>query len=184
MGSSPFKQIMPDSDTFWNGVVSPGVMHEWFVLCAVSSPGQPGLLSFAVGGLLGDVFLHLLPEAWNNHLACKPWIKATLSFVELVSENMTNGYLEICWFCPNLSFLVLSIRPSELCECGPMGHCGCHHFFHFGKTVSWSATTTEAAAEAKTACWHNQEHTNRGPLLSCSKIFIQGSGRNASQLTC
>lgn len=22
------------------------------------------LLSFAVGGLLGDVFLHLLPEAW------------------------------------------------------------------------------------------------------------------------
>uniref|UniRef100_UPI0035901761 zinc transporter ZIP13 n=1 Tax=Myxine glutinosa TaxID=7769 RepID=UPI0035901761 len=32
--------------------------------------GQPGLLSFAVGGLLGDVFLHLLPEAWNNHLAC------------------------------------------------------------------------------------------------------------------
>lgn len=24
------------------------------------------LLSFAVGGLLGDVFLHLLPEAWGN----------------------------------------------------------------------------------------------------------------------
>lgn len=24
------------------------------------------LLSFAVGGLLGDVFLHLLPEAWEN----------------------------------------------------------------------------------------------------------------------
>lgn len=27
------------------------------------------LLSFAVGGLLGDVFLHLLPEAWANHAA-------------------------------------------------------------------------------------------------------------------
>ncbi|KAL0811258.1 hypothetical protein ABMA28_009682 [Loxostege sticticalis] len=27
------------------------------------------LLSFAVGGLLGDVFLHLLPEAWENDLA-------------------------------------------------------------------------------------------------------------------
>ncbi|XP_026745880.1 zinc transporter ZIP13 homolog [Trichoplusia ni] len=26
------------------------------------------LLSFAVGGLLGDVFLHLLPEAWENDL--------------------------------------------------------------------------------------------------------------------
>ena len=24
------------------------------------------LLSFAVGGLLGDVFLHLLPEAWAH----------------------------------------------------------------------------------------------------------------------
>lgn len=27
------------------------------------------LLSFAVGGLLGDVFLHLLPEAWNADLS-------------------------------------------------------------------------------------------------------------------
>ncbi|XP_004922109.1 zinc transporter ZIP13 homolog [Bombyx mandarina] len=27
------------------------------------------LLSFAVGGLLGDVFLHLLPEAWENDMA-------------------------------------------------------------------------------------------------------------------
>ncbi|XP_014208223.1 zinc transporter ZIP13 homolog [Copidosoma floridanum] len=26
------------------------------------------LLSFAVGGLLGDVFLHILPEAWANHI--------------------------------------------------------------------------------------------------------------------
>lgn len=26
------------------------------------------LLSFAVGGLLGDVFLHLLPEAWSNDI--------------------------------------------------------------------------------------------------------------------
>lgn len=24
------------------------------------------LLSFAVGGLLGDIFLHLLPEAWKT----------------------------------------------------------------------------------------------------------------------
>lgn len=28
----------------------------------------PLLLSFAVGGLLGDVFLHLLPEAWSMAL--------------------------------------------------------------------------------------------------------------------
>ncbi|XP_060807090.1 zinc transporter ZIP13 homolog isoform X2 [Amyelois transitella] len=30
------------------------------------------LLSFAVGGLLGDVFLHLLPEAWQYDLANTP----------------------------------------------------------------------------------------------------------------
>ena len=28
------------------------------------------LLSFAVGGLLGDVFLHLLPEAWAHVDKC------------------------------------------------------------------------------------------------------------------
>lgn len=43
------------------------------------------LLSFAVGGLLGDVFLHLLPEAWHNEnwktvgsghpsMACGLWV--------------------------------------------------------------------------------------------------------------
>ena len=34
------------------------------------------LLSFAIGGLLGDVFLHLLPEAWTlcnqSGLLCLP----------------------------------------------------------------------------------------------------------------
>jgi solute carrier family 39 (zinc transporter), member 13 len=30
------------------------------------------LLSFAVGGLLGDVFLHLLPEAWEGEYENKP----------------------------------------------------------------------------------------------------------------
>lgn len=29
------------------------------------------LLSFAVGGLLGDVFLHLLPEAWAHNVVIK-----------------------------------------------------------------------------------------------------------------
>uniref|UniRef100_A0A146L978 Uncharacterized protein CG7816 n=2 Tax=Lygus hesperus TaxID=30085 RepID=A0A146L978_LYGHE len=35
------------------------------------------LLSFAIGGLLGDVFLHLLPEAWNNHLNSLPKVSGT-----------------------------------------------------------------------------------------------------------
>eukprot|EP00063_Salmo_salar_P009840 XP_013984675.1 PREDICTED: zinc transporter ZIP13-like isoform X2 [Salmo salar] len=30
------------------------------------------LLSFAIGGLLGDVFLHLLPEAWAHSHSCSP----------------------------------------------------------------------------------------------------------------
>ncbi|XP_014667550.1 PREDICTED: zinc transporter ZIP13-like [Priapulus caudatus] len=47
------------------------------------------LLSFAVGGLLGDVFLHLLPEAWghvgtdaNGHVTIGLWvITGILSFI-------------------------------------------------------------------------------------------------------
>ena len=34
--------------------------------CLVSADRLKLLLSFAVGGLLGDVFLHLLPEAWAH----------------------------------------------------------------------------------------------------------------------
>ena len=37
------------------------------VMClAVTADHLKLLLSFAVGGLLGDVFLHLLPEAWAH----------------------------------------------------------------------------------------------------------------------
>lgn len=35
-------------------------------LIAAESKFLRVLLSFAVGGLLGDVFLHLLPEAWEG----------------------------------------------------------------------------------------------------------------------
>lgn len=36
-----------------------------FIFTAADSKFLKTLLSFAVGGLLGDVFLHLLPEAWE-----------------------------------------------------------------------------------------------------------------------
>lgn len=43
--------------------------NEFFSLscffAAADSKFLKTLLSFAVGGLLGDVFLHLLPEAWE-----------------------------------------------------------------------------------------------------------------------
>lgn len=54
------------------------------------------LLSFAVGGLLGDVFLHLLPEAWHHmgsdnkhsgHTAIGMWVLAGV-FVFIVVEMM------------------------------------------------------------------------------------------------
>ncbi|XP_031785149.1 zinc transporter ZIP13 isoform X2 [Nasonia vitripennis] len=63
------------------------------------------LLSFAVGGLLGDVFLHLLPEAWENHAAantakgrsvnhasmgCGLWVLAGF-LVFVVAEKMFSG---------------------------------------------------------------------------------------------
>ena len=36
------------------------------IIFAVAGQRLKLLLSFAVGGLLGDVFLHLLPEAWQH----------------------------------------------------------------------------------------------------------------------
>jgi len=41
-------------------------------LCLVAAANErlKLLLSFAVGGLLGDVFLHLLPEAWAHVDKC------------------------------------------------------------------------------------------------------------------
>lgn len=39
-------------------------IFECFVLTTAAANKLKLLLSFAVGGLLGDVFLHLLPEAW------------------------------------------------------------------------------------------------------------------------
>ncbi|KAL1449930.1 hypothetical protein WDU94_002399 [Cyamophila willieti] len=64
-----------------------------------SSTTMKLLLSFAVGGLLGDVFLHLLPEAWNyehSHsgtngpcMTCGLWVLAGL-LVFVVAEKAFN----------------------------------------------------------------------------------------------
>jgi len=53
------------------------------------------LLSFAVGGLLGDVFLHLLPEAWSH--------------IHKVSDDVHKGHMNIgLWIMVGLfSFLVI-----------------------------------------------------------------------------
>lgn len=37
-----------------------------YFLLGISGAQLKLLLNFAVGSLLGDVFLHLLPEAWNH----------------------------------------------------------------------------------------------------------------------
>ncbi|KAF7990879.1 hypothetical protein HCN44_000684 [Aphidius gifuensis] len=60
------------------------------------------LLSFAVGGLLGDVFLHLLPEAWSNKslnttttkghpsIVCGLWVLAGF-LVFIIAEKIFIG---------------------------------------------------------------------------------------------
>ena len=49
--------------------VFPLIVNRWIQLDSgcKDKPAFRTLLSFAVGGLLGDVFLHLLPEAWGSH---------------------------------------------------------------------------------------------------------------------
>lgn len=61
------------------------------------------LLSFAVGGLLGDVFLHLLPEAWSSDFDSKDphahpslrsglWVLAGILIFTIV-EKIFSGYV-------------------------------------------------------------------------------------------
>jgi zinc transporter ZupT len=47
------------------------LIEVFFLFLAADSKFLKTLLSFAVGGLLGDVFLHLLPEAWENDMKDK-----------------------------------------------------------------------------------------------------------------
>eukprot|EP00794_Sanderia_malayensis_P005645 gene5645-6341_t len=79
----------------------------------ISSQRLQVLLSFAVGGLLGDVFLHLLPEAWmylgkgghnhNGHLIVGLWCLGGLLsflileklFIEEEKEDKTSACDEI-----------------------------------------------------------------------------------------
>ncbi|XP_049280044.1 zinc transporter ZIP13 homolog [Anopheles funestus] len=64
------------------------------------------LLSFAVGGLLGDVFLHLLPETWEHELAASSqtdghpslrsglWVLSGLLLFTMV-EKIFSGYANV-----------------------------------------------------------------------------------------
>lgn len=56
------------------------------------------LLSFAVGGLLGDVFLHLLPEAWNDKVLNKGISLKINTLIELASiycQNQTKSIFSL-----------------------------------------------------------------------------------------
>ena len=46
--------------------VLPLFLDSWVFRMSNDSSNMKFILSFAVGGLLGDVFLHLLPESWGN----------------------------------------------------------------------------------------------------------------------
>ena len=47
------------------------MLYIVFIIFVAANGRLKLLLSFAVGGLLGDVFLHLLPEAWAHLRNCK-----------------------------------------------------------------------------------------------------------------
>ncbi|CAI2356387.1 unnamed protein product [Caenorhabditis sp. 36 PRJEB53466] len=60
------------------------------------------LLGFAVGSLLADVFLHLLPEAYDsneNHVAMGLWVLAgylTFSLIEKIGASTEEGQHQLC----------------------------------------------------------------------------------------
>lgn len=73
------------------------------LVAAAESKTLKILLSFAVGGLLGDVFLHLLPEAWAHDLENTPagehpsmrsglWLLGGILIFTIV-EKIFSGYV-------------------------------------------------------------------------------------------
>jgi len=60
------------------------------------------LLSFAVGGLLGDVFLHLLPEAWG-HVASLKGKNVYLVYFQIDMTNCCVTYFKTVLICATIS---------------------------------------------------------------------------------
>ena len=79
---------------------------------SVSDENLKYLLGFAVGGLLGDVFLHLLPETYQ-HVSHPLRIYAGNNFLyldsQMIDNNEEGGHTRIgsAILCGILSFLVL-----------------------------------------------------------------------------
>lgn len=76
------------------------------------------MLSFAVGGLLGDVFLHLLPEAWAIVERSSPTSNPEAAYL----------FLGLCVVCGLFVFVVLEImftvKPKKkVSDC--VMKCGC-----------------------------------------------------------
>ena len=83
------------------GVV-PLFLNRWIRLDQVegNSPVMQAVLSFAVGGLMGDVWLHLLPESWGTDKGEKSirtaglWVIAglfTFMLVEKIAKTFESG---------------------------------------------------------------------------------------------
>lgn len=103
-----------------------------------SGGNLPVLLSFAVGGLLGDVFLHLLPEAWNHvkqepgtqhyhYMVVGGWILLGILSFTLLEGLMTNEDEdddEEESSEPSYSVDTYSCKNSELSNC-KVGSCNC-----------------------------------------------------------
>lgn len=50
------------------------------------------LLSFAVGGLLGDVFLHLLPEAWEHRVKAGNGNELLMQWAAVIANKISNFF--------------------------------------------------------------------------------------------
>lgn len=86
-------------------MVIPNIEEGANVKTGASASTLKVLLSFAVGGLLGDVFLHLLPEAWENSsmnkgtenghpsMTCGVWV-LTGFLVFVIAEKLFGFELE------------------------------------------------------------------------------------------
>lgn len=170
--------------------VFPLLLNRYVHLDEKRKDGLPlrAVLSFAVGGLLGDVFLHLLPEAWAPATGAQAdwrigaWVLVGLLSFLMVEKlaNCTvseNDEKQADWSSSGITAAVSEdskkIDSGAIKNGGPVHQNGCVH-----SILATSVSTAEECAAAVRRQWSVRGYLNL--VANCTDNFTHGLAIAAS----
>lgn len=119
-----------------------------FIISAAESKSLRILLSFAVGGLLGDVFLHLLPQAWSSDLSQST--NGNKIFAHKTQQPNHNDFTSIYMFVFDFFFRWTSIDAKR-----PMG-AGWRAYIHNYRENLLRLCKCRRKQSTTEMCWNRQ----------------------------